>query len=171
EVRFEVLGKQAEAGDDAAGLRVTRWDIGLREGDGAALLGCVSASAAHGCHAAQLLLALGGDELSVRALHETQNIIMGHPHPGYSGVYGIFASVDRIFLCDEAKLQRLDELRMRDPHGMQISFELGPPEGKKAVKHRKARGHIIVLQDVTLKKDRMVRQAVKVFGRGKAITG
>src|ERR1700748_1140263 len=79
-VRFDVAGKQAEAGDDAARLRAWRWEIALQEGDSAALLGCVSASTAHCRHHARLLLALSSDELSVRALHETEHIIMGHAH-------------------------------------------------------------------------------------------
>jgi hypothetical protein len=58
---------------------------------------------------------------------------------------------------------------MGNPDGMQMPVELGRPKGEKAAKDREARRHVIILPDVALEKDGMIREPVKDLGRRQAI--
>jgi hypothetical protein len=57
---------------------------------------------------------------------------------------------------DVPHFARTDELDARDPHGVQLAFDVAGPEIEEAVQHGKSRSEIHVLPDETLQNARVV---------------
>ncbi len=83
--------------------------------------------------------------------------------------YSILNSVEQEHAIHGLELSRLDEPRMRYPHGIERTVKLLCPEREKIVQRGKFREQIVILPDVGLKDRTMIRHPIEDLGSGESV--
>jgi len=74
------------------------------------------------------------------------------------------------FAVDGPKFGRLDQLAVRDAHGMQRPFQLFLPESQKTMQLGEFREQVLVLPNVRLQQPTMIGTAVQDVRSRQAVT-